>query len=289
MRQLKISRQITNRKDTTLDKYLQDISKIPLLSNEEEVVLSEKIQSGDPYALKNLVNANLRFVVSVAKQYQYQGLPLPDLINEGNLGLIKSAERFDPTRGFKFISYAVWWIRQSMMQAINENSRMVRLPLNKIGVISKIKQATAFLEQTLERKPSPEEISEFIQVSLSEIEICIENSGINLSLDAPLKDDEQHRDSLYAVVEYTDSPRPDANLLNVSLRSDIANLLNVLSPREKQVMILFYGLQGTAPERLEDIALSMDLTRERVRQIKSNALSRLKTSHISDSLLKYLG
>ncbi|RAV30958.1 sigma-70 family RNA polymerase sigma factor [Sinomicrobium soli] len=288
MRQLKIPRQITNRKGTTLDKYLLDISKIALITSDEEIELAEKIRLGDQDALKTMVNANLRFVVSVAKQYQYQGLPLSDLINEGNLGLIKAAGRFDPTRGFKFISYAVWWIRQAIIQAVSENSRMVRLPLNKIGMIGKINQAVIFLEQTFERKPSPEEISDFLEVSLSEIETCLLNSRRNLSLDSPLKNDEDQGNSLYTVIEAVDSPVPDDNLLNMSLRTDIANLLNVLSVREKEIMIKFYGLQGNSPKRLEDIATSMDLTRERVRQIKGNALQQLKASRISSSLLKYL-
>ncbi|MGS2739852.1 sigma-70 family RNA polymerase sigma factor [Sinomicrobium sp. M5D2P17] len=289
MRQLKISRQITNRKDSTLDKYLQDIGKIALITSEQEVELAVKVRQGDQQALNTLVRSNLRFVVSVAKQYQFQGLPLSDLINEGNLGLIKAAMRFDETRGFKFISYAVWWIRQAMIQAINENSRIVRLPLNKIGVIGKINQATLFLEQAFERKPSPEEISEFLEISISEIETCLENSGRNLSLDSPFDEGENESGNLYAVIKSSDSPDPDGGLMDASLRSDIGNLLKTLSAREREVMVQFYGLQGKAPERLEDIGNRMNLTRERVRQIKNHAIRQLKASDISTSLLKYLG
>ncbi len=289
MRQLKISRQITNRKDSTLDKYLQDIGKIALITSEQEVELAVKVRQGDQQALNTLVRSNLRFVVSVAKQYQFQGLPLSDLINEGNLGLIKAAMRFDETRGFKFISYAVWWIRQAMIQAINENSRIVRLPLNKIGVIGKINQATTFLEQAFERKPSSEEISEFLEISVSEIETCLENSGRNVSLDSPFDEGENDNGNLYAVIKSSDSPDPDGDLMDASLRSDIGNLLKTLSAREREVMIQFYGLEGKAPERLENIGSRMNLTRERVRQIKNHAIRQLKASDISTSLLKYLG
>ncbi|MGS2760996.1 sigma-70 family RNA polymerase sigma factor [Sinomicrobium sp. M5D2P9] len=289
MRQLKISRQITNRKDSTLDKYLQDIGKIALITSEQEVELAIKVRQGDQQALNTLVRSNLRFVVSVAKQYQFQGLPLSDLINEGNLGLIKAAMRFDETRGFKFISYAVWWIRQGMIQAINENARIVRLPLNKIGVIGKINQATVFLEQAFERKPSSEEISEFLEISVSEIETCLENSGRSLSLDSPFDEGENDSGNLYAVIISPDSPDPDGGLMDASLRSDIGNLLKTLSAREREVMVQFYGLQGKAPERLEEIGNRMNLTRERVRQIKNHAIRQLKASDISMSLLKYLG
>lgn len=287
MRQLKITQQITNRKDTTLDKYLHDINSIPMITPEEEANLTTRVKQGDHAALNKLIEANLRFVVSVAKQYQHKGLTLPDLINEGNMGLIKAALRFDETRGFKFISYAVWWVRQSITQSITENSRIVRLPLNKISLIGKINKATMELQQILERKPASHEISEFLNVSLDEIETCIKNSDKSLSLDTPFIDGEP--ETLYATIQCHNSPNPEGNMLQASLVSDIERALNILSYREKQIIILFFGLQDGMPQTLEEIASMLDLTRERVRQIKLHALTRLQLSNKTAGLIKYLG
>lgn len=287
MRQLKISQQITNRQETSLDKYLQDINAISLITPEEEAELTYKVKQGDKEALNKLIESNLRFVVSVAKQYQHKGLTLPDLINEGNMGLIKAAMRFDETRGFKFISYAVWWIRQSITQSITENSRIVRLPLNKISLIGKINKTTLLLQQTLERHPSSQEIAEHLDISRAEIETCIRNSERNLSLDTPFIDGEP--DTLYATIECSNSPNPESSMLQASLVLDIDRVLSILSVREKQILTLFFGLNNSSPSNLDEIANLMEITRERVRQIKEHALYRLKASNISMDLIKYLG
>ncbi len=287
MRQLKISQQITNRSDTSIDKYLQDINKIAMISPDIEAELTLKIKQGDQKALTTLIESNLRFVVSVAKQYQHKGLSLPDLINEGNLGLIKAALRFDETRGFKFISYAVWWIRQAIAQAITEKSRIVRLPLNKISVIGKIKRASLQLQQELERTPSIAEISELLNIPEVEIEICIKNSDRNLSLDMPFVDGEA--DTLYAIIPSKDAPNPESNLLTASLVTDIDRILRILSTREKEVIVHLYGLQNTPAKNMDEIGVLLDLSRERVRQIKSHAIARLKDSNFSSDLLQYLG
>jgi|SRR5690606_2040184 len=287
MRQLKITKQITNRENASLDKYLQEIGKIDLVTAEEEVELAIKIKKGDQPALDKLVRANLRFVVSVAKQYQSQGLTLPDLINEGNMGLVKAAARFDETRGFKFISYAVWWIRQSIMQALAEQSRIVRLPLNKIGAINKISKATAFLEQSFQRLPSVDEIADVVEISLSEIKQCMKSSGRHMSLDAPLREGEDL--NFYDIIRSGESPNPDKNLIDDSLKEEINIVLRTLTQRESDVINLYYGLGGKNPMTLDEIGEGLGLTRERVRQIKEKALLRLKKTGRSNTLMKYLG
>ncbi|MFT5078738.1 MAG: RNA polymerase primary sigma factor, partial [Patiriisocius sp.] len=270
MRQLKISKQVTNRETASLDKYLQEIGKIDLITAEEEVELALKIKAGDQGALKKLTTANLRFVVSVAKQYQNQGLTLPDLINEGNLGLIKAAQRFDETRGFKFISYAVWWIRQSILQALAEQSRVVRLPLNKIGSINKIKKAFAHLEQAHERPPSPDEIAKELDMTINDVKESMKNSGRSVSMDAPLMEGEDY--NMYDIVRSGESPNPDKALLNESLRTEIERALETLTPREADVIRLYFGLADQHSMTLEEIGQTFDLTRERVRQIKEKAV-----------------
>ena len=287
MRQLKISRQFTNRENKSLDKYLSDISRVPMINAEEEVELAQRIREGDQAALERLVNANLRFVVSVSKQYQNQGLTLGDLINEGNLGLIKAAKRFDETRGFKFISYAVWWIRQSILQAIADQARIVRLPLNKVGSLSKVMQIYAELEQKLEREPTPAEIAERSEMSLEEVETVLKTSGKAMSLDAPLSDSEDSN-SVLAVLGQNDEPNPDDHLLDESLKREITISLSSLSDKEKDILKYFYGLDGNPPYSLEDISEKVGLTRERVRQIKENALKRLRKSSRSKILKTYL-
>ncbi|QTN38799.1 sigma-70 family RNA polymerase sigma factor [Cryomorphaceae bacterium] len=287
MRQLKITKQVTNRETASLDKYLQEIGKVDLITAEEEVELARKIKQGDQLALEKLTKANLRFVVSVAKQYQNQGLTLPDLINEGNLGLIKAAQRFDETRGFKFISYAVWWIRQSILQALAEQSRIVRLPLNKIGSINKINKAYAQLEQEHERQPSAEEIGNMLEMSENDVKESMRNSGRHVSMDAPLVDGEDS--NLYDVLRSAESPNPDADLLNESLRTEIERSLATLTPREADVIRLYFGLSGQHPMTLEEIGETFDLTRERVRQIKEKAIRRLKHTSRSKILKTYLG
>ena len=287
MRQLKITKQVTNRETASLDKYLQEIGKVDLITAEEEVDLARKIKQGDQRALEKLTKANLRFVVSVAKQYQNQGLTLPDLINEGNLGLIKAAQRFDETRGFKFISYAVWWIRQSILQALAEQSRIVRLPLNKIGSINKINKAYAQLEQEHERQPSAEEIGNMLEMSENDVKESMRNSGRHVSMDAPLVDGEDS--NLYDVLRSAESPNPDADLLNESLRTEIERSLTTLTPREADVIRLYFGLSGQHPMTLEEIGETFDLTRERVRQIKEKAIRRLKHTSRSKILKTYLG
>jgi len=287
MRQLKITKQVTNRETASLDKYLQEIGKVDLITAEEEVELAQKIRAGDEHALDKLTKANLRFVVSVAKQYQNQGLTLPDLINEGNLGLIKAARRFDETRGFKFISYAVWWIRQSILQALAEQSRIVRLPLNKIGSINKINKMYAFLEQANERVPSAEEIANELDMTISDVKESMKNSGRHVSMDAPLVEGEDS--NLYDVLRSGESPNPDKNLLHESLRTEIERALETLTPREADVVRLYFGLGEKHAMTLEEIGETFDLTRERVRQIKEKAIRRLKHTSRSKILKTYLG
>jgi len=290
MRQLKITKQITNRENLSLDKYLQEIGKEALITPEQEVELAKKIKGGDQLALNKLTKANLRFVVSVSKQYQNQGLTLPDLINEGNLGLIKAAQRFDETRGFKFISYAVWWIRQSILQALAEQARIVRLPLNKIGNINKINRAFSELEQVYEREPSVDEIADALELSREEVETSLRNNSRAVSMDAPLGD-ESDSGTLYDVLGSKDSQRPDSHLMDQSLKEEIDRALQTLTPRESDVLKLYFGIEASAKTNLtlEEIGMKFDLTRERVRQIKEKAIRRLKHSSRSAILLKYLG
>ncbi len=288
IRQLKITKQITNRETASLDMYLQDIGRVELITADEEVVLAQKIRQGDQRALDKLVKANLRFVVSVSKQYQNQGLSLPDLINEGNMGLIKAAQRFDETRGFKFISYAVWWIRQSILQALAEQSRIVRLPLNKIGAINKINKTYAKLEQQLEREPIAEEISEIIEISPADIRDIMRNQGRHMSMDAPLGNMEDGG-SMYELLENKHEAAPDNDLIIESLRSEINRALTGLTPREADVVRLYYGLSGGHSHSLEEIGEKFELTRERVRQIKEKAVRRLKHASRSKFLMGYLG
>ena len=287
MRQLKITKQVTNRETASLDKYLQEIGKVDLITAEEEVELAQKIRDGDQIALEKLTKANLRFVVSVAKQYQNQGLSLPDLINEGNLGLIKAAQRFDETRGFKFISYAVWWIRQSILQALAEQSRIVRLPLNKIGSINKINKAYASIEQEEERTPSASEIASLLDMSESDVKESQRNSGRHVSMDAPLVEGEDS--NLYDVLKFGESPNPDKELLNASLSIEIERALETLTSREADVIRLYFGLENKQSLTLEEIGERFDLTRERVRQIKEKAIRRLKHISRSKILKTYLG
>ena len=287
MRQLKITKQVTNRETASLDKYLQEIGKVDLISADDEVELAQRIKAGDERALDRLVKANLRFVVSVAKQYQNQGLTLPDLINEGNLGLIKAARRFDETRGFKFISYAVWWIRQSILQALAEQSRIVRLPLNKIGSINKINKMFARLEQENERPPSPEEIAKELDMTVSDVKESMKNSGRHVSMDAPLIEGEDS--NLYDVLRSGESPIPDKSLMHESLKTEILRALDTLTPREADVVLLYFGLGEHHPMTLEEIGETFDLTRERVRQIKEKAIRRLKHTSRSKILRTYLG
>ena len=274
MRQLKISKQVTNRDTLSLDKYLHEIGKVELLSAEKEVELAKRIKTGDHAALEMLIKGNLRFVVSVSKQYQNQGLSLPDLINEGNLGLIKAAERFDETRGFKFISYAVWWIRQSILQALAEQARIVRLPLNKIGSINKINRAFNKLEQEFQREPTIEEIAVLMESRPEIIEDSLNFSSIHISMDAPLRDEEAG--NLYDVMLNDDSPDPEEELMNVSLRKEIERSLSTLGDREAEILRCYFGLNGYQPYTLEEIGEEFGLTRERVRQIKEKAIKKLK-------------
>jgi len=286
MRQLKIAKQVTNRESKSLDKYLQDISKIDLITAEEEVELAQKIKRGDQRALEKLVNANLRFVVSVAKQYQNQGLTLPDLINEGNFGLVKAAQRFDETRGFKFISYAVWWIRQSILQALAEQSRVVRLPLNKIGSINKINKTFSYLEQAHERPPSAEEIAEELGLSVSEVKQSLKNSGKHISMDAPFAEGEDS--NLYDVISASETPMPDTELVKESIREEIGRVLDTLSEREADVVKLYYGIGQSSTMTLDEIGNTFDLTRERVRQIREKAIRKLRKSAKSDLIQSFI-
>ena len=287
MRQLKITKQVTNRESKSLDKYLQDISKIPLITADEEVELAQKIREGDQKALDKLTTANLRFVVSVSKQYQNQGLTLPDLINEGNAGLVKAAKRFDETRGFKFISYAVWWIRQAILQALAEQSRIVRLPLNKIGSINKINKSYSFLEQTHERAPSAQEIANNLDLSVSNVKQSMKISGRHVSMDAPLKEGETS--TLYDVVNTNESPQPDNNLMNDSLNIEVNRALDMLSDKEADILRCYFGINKNSPMSLQEIGEAFGLTRERVRQIKEKGIRRLRHTSKSKILKTYLG
>jgi RNA polymerase primary sigma factor len=287
MRQLKISKQVTNRETPSLDKYLHEIGKVDLINTEEEVELAKRIRTGDTEALNRLIKANLRFVVSVSKQYQNQGLTLSDLIDEGNLGLIKAALRFDDTRGFKFISYAVWWIRQSILQALAEQARIVRLPLNKIGSINKINRMFSELEQKFEREPSIIEIAQALEVAPDDVKDSIRNAGKHISMDAPLPNDEDT--NLYDVISNPEASSPDLGLLVDSLRKEIERALSTLSAREANILRLYYGLNGRHAHTLEEIGEEFCLTRERVRQIKEKAIKRLKNASKSKILKTYLG
>ncbi|HUH18249.1 RNA polymerase sigma factor RpoD/SigA [Albibacterium sp.] len=286
MRQLKITQSITNRESQSLDKYLHEIGKVDLITAEEEVILAQKIREGDQAALERLTKTNLRFVVSVAKQYQNQGLTLGDLINEGNLGLIKAAKRFDETKGFKFISYAVWWIRQSILQAIAEQSRIVRLPLNQVGSLSKISKAFSKLEQDYEREPSPEELADQLETTVEKISDTLSNSGRHVSMDAPFVQGEEN--TLLDVLENHD-PNTDNSLIDESLSEEIRRSLATLTDREREIIVLFFGLSSNHPLSLEEIGEQFNLTRERVRQIKDKALQRLRHTSRSKILKTYLG
>jgi RNA polymerase primary sigma factor len=287
MRQLKITEQVTNRESQSMDKYLNEISKIKLISAEEEVSLARRIHKGDLAARDCLINANLRFVISVAKQYQNLGLSLADLINEGNLGLIEAAQRFDETRGFKFISYAVWWIRQCILQALAENTRVVRLPLNRIIHINKTRQIIAELEQKYEREPSILEISQTLEQSLTDVTIAIKNAGRYISLDAPLVQGEE--ENMYDVLLSEDASCPDKELLTDSLKKEIERALNKLIPREADIIRLFFGVNGKHEHTLVEIGEEFNLTSERVRQIKDRAIEKLKHTMICRILKPYLG
>jgi len=286
MRQLKITKSITNRESASLDKYLQEIGREELITIEEEVELAQRIREGDTKALEKLTKANLRFVVSVAKQYQNQGLSLPDLINEGNIGLIKAAQKFDETRGFKFISYAVWWIRQSILQAVAEQSRIVRLPLNQVGSINKIKREFSRFEQEFERQPTNQEIADILDISVDKVAESLDISGHHVSVDAPFQESEDG--SLLDVLENKNSPKTDINLLKESLNKEIIRSLSTLTEREKDIICYFYGI-STQQLSLEEIGIRYNLTRERVRQIKEKAIRRLRHSSRSKLLKMYLG
>jgi RNA polymerase primary sigma factor len=288
MRQLKITKSITNRESQSLEKYLQEIGKVELITPEEEVKLAIRIKQGDQKALDKLTKANLRFVVSVAKQYQNQGLTLPDLINEGNLGLIKAAQRFDETRGFKFISYAVWWIRQSILQALAEQSRIVRLPLNKVGLTNRIQKAYSQLEQQFEREPSPEELADVLELDIEEVRSTIGIGGRHISVDTPLSEGEDN--TLIDVLENTNADRAETNIEhNESLKIDIDRSLQTLTERQKEVICFFFGIGVDHPMSLEDIGDRFSLTRERVRQIKDKAITKLRSNSGAKSLRNYLG
>jgi len=287
MRQLKITKQVTNRDTPSLDKYLQEIGRVDLISPEDEVILARKIKSGDSDSLRKLVNANLRFVVSVAKQYQNQGMSLPDLINEGNLGLMKAAQRFDETRGFKFISYAVWWIRQAILQALAEQARIVRLPVNKIGSINRINRAFARLEQEYEREPSSEEIADMLEMIQEDVKEALKTNGRTVSMDAPISSEEDN--NMYDVLQSNDTPSPDKNLINESLAFEIERALSTLSNRESKVLKLYFGLGMKHPFTLEEIGEELNLTRERVRQIKEKAIKRIQFTTRCKILKTYLG
>ncbi len=287
MRQLKITKQVTNRDTPSLDKYLQEIGRVDLITPDEEVVLARKIKAGDTDALRKLVKSNLRFVVSVAKQYQNQGMTLPDLINEGNLGLIKAAQRFDETRGFKFISYAVWWIRQAILQSLAEQARIVRLPVNKIGSINRINRAFARLEQEYEREPSSQEIAEILEMVPEDVKEALKTNGRTVSMDAPISSEEDN--TMYDVIQSNDAPSPDKNLIYESLAYEIERALNTLSSREARVLKLYFGLGMKHPFTLEEIGEQMNLTRERVRQIKEKAIKRIQYTTRCKILKTYLG
>ncbi len=288
MRQLKITNKITHRESLALDKYLNDISKIPLLNPEEETTLAKGIKAGNQDALEKLTKANLRFVVSVAKQYQNQGLSLSDLINEGNLGLMKAAKRFDETKGFKFISYAVWWIRQSILQAIVEYSRLVRLPLNKVGKYNKVSEAITYFSQEFEREPTVEELADLLDMTPREVTTVLKGTVRHLSVDAPLNADEDGSTMLDLMV-HDNELGPDLKLMEESLRREVDSGLSLLSPREVDVLVAYYGLNGNSPKNLEEIGEMYGLTRERVRQIRERGLRRLRRSYNRNALRSYLG
>lgn len=289
MRQLKISKQITNRETASFDRYLQEIGKVDLITSEEEVELAGQIKKGNKEALEKLTKANLRFVVSVAKQYQNQGLSLPDLVNEGNLGLIKAAQRFDETRGFKFISYAVWWIRQSILQALAEQSRIVRLPLNKIGSINKINKVFSALEQEFEREPTADEIADKLDLPESDVKVSMKNTSRHVSMDAPIPGADDDSRNMYDMMAGDDSPSPEKGLITESLRREIERALSTLPAREAEVIRLFFGLSGTHAMTLQEIGEHFELTKERVRQIKDKAIRRLKHVSKNKILKTYLG
>jgi RNA polymerase primary sigma factor len=286
---LKLTKQFTNRESKSLDQYLQEIGKVDLISPEEEIELAKKIKKGDRIALERLTKANLRFVVSVAKQFQNQGLALGDLINEGNMGLIKAAERFDETRGFKFISYAVWWIRQSIMQAIAEQSRLVRLPLNRIGTLNKLNRAYRELEQEYERKPNAEELARFLEMNKEDILSAIEHYGRHISVDAPLKTSEENKNSLLDVLTNDKNPSPDNDLMTESLKKEIKTILSALNGKEAEVIKLYYGIDTERSATLEEIGERFNLTRERVRQIKEKAIRTLRHAPKAKNLRVFLG
>jgi RNA polymerase primary sigma factor len=289
MRQLKITNQITQRDNQSLEKYLNEIGKEKLLTAEQEVALATKIKQGNPDALEHLVRANLRFVVSVAKQYQNQGLPLSDLINEGNLGLIKSAEKFDETKGFKFISYAVWWIRQSIMQAIVEQARIVRLPLNKVGSFNKIMQTMQMFEQEFQREPTNEELEHILKINSKEIEELINGAKKHISMDAPMGGDDEDTGTLYEVLQDDDVSGTENRIINESLQKEVKKAMRILPPRDAEIIAYYYGLKGEGYMTLEEIGGLFDLTRERVRQIKERSIRRLKQATNSKVLKTYLG
>lgn len=286
MRQLKISKTITNRQISSLDKFLQDVSKEEMISAEEEVLLAQRIKNGDQEALDKLVKANLRFVISVAKQYQNQGLSLPDLINEGNLGLIKAAKRFDETRGFKFISYAVWWIRQAILQALAEQSRIVRLPLNQVGAINRIKKETSILEQKLERSPTLDELSETLDTTREKLSDLISISFKAISMDAPVTEDEEI--NLIDIYQDDSAEGTDKKVMQDSLSAEISRCLSILNQREREIIALFYGIGQNHGYTLEEVAVHFNLTKERVRQIKDRAIKRLKERAQTEQLQSYL-
>ena len=288
MRNLRISKQITNRDERSLDLYLQDINKLNLVTVEEEAELARKIRNGDLEAHKRLILANLRFVVSVAKQYQNMGLTFADLINEGNLGLVKAAGRFDETRGFKFISYAVWWIRQSILQGLAENSRIIRLPLNKIGTLSKINQAFIQLEQNYQREPTPEEIAEMLNFTINEVKVALQTKNFHVSMDAPLHESEGDNFTLYDSLSDDDLPGTDNLLLKNSLKIEIDRMMGILDIREALILRYYYGLIGDCPLTIDEIAVKLKLTRERVRQLRDKTLKKLHHAKISSRLRSYL-
>jgi RNA polymerase primary sigma factor len=286
---LKITKQFTNRESKSLDQYLQEIGKVDLLTPEQEIELAIRIKKGDKQALEALTKANLRFVVSVAKQFQNQGLSLGDLINEGNLGLIKAAQRFDETRGFKFISYAVWWIRQSIMQAIAEQSRIVRLPLNRVGSLGKLSKAYRDLEQEYERKPTTEELAQVLDMNVEEVADTMQLYGRHVSMDAPLKEGDDNKNSLGDILVNEQQPSPDGTLMKESLKQEVENVLSTLNEREAEVIKLYFGINSEHAATLEEIGERFNLTRERVRQIKEKALRSLRYASRSSSLKAYLG
>lgn len=286
---MKITKQITQRESQSLDRYFQEIGKVELLTPDEEVDLASRIRNGDQIALQKLVKANLRFVVSVAKQYQNQGLSLGDLINEGNLGLIKAAKKFDETKGFKFISYAVWWIRQSILQAIGEHSRMVRLPLNRVGALSKIAKVYNELEQVYERQPTVEELAQELEMDVNEVSYALEISGRHVSMDAPFSDGDDSGNNLLDVLHNHENPEPDLTLMKESLKKDIDDVLSTLTEREATVIRYYFGLDTEYSLTLEELGEKLNLTRERVRQIKEKAVRRLKHNSKSRNLAAYLG